>query len=1005
MARVPSTRVGITITVNNTQATRRLRSFDLQIDNTTRRVKAMDLQLRRLDRTLGLMVVGALAVFGTKFVKMAAELETAELQIRIFSKSAEEVPKVMDSILKLTTKVPFNVNEMTKSFVRLKASGLEPIADAQGNGMLKNIADGVAAFGGTSETFKRAIIGMQQIAGKGVVSMEELRQQIGEAIPTAMRIMAREMNISVAKLISDVSRGKIEAQEGLQALSEGFKKAFGGAGEALKATFLGQIGEFENQLTKLSKTLVKDTGALKIFTAGIALINDEMKDLRKTIEGPRGASMIEDFTQSMIKLLGFVQGMIVPFKAFGSILSDVFGIFTSVTTGSAAGIAGGGLLGFLLYGRMGAKFGALFGAFSREISGVVSVVGVTIKSIVDMFRAVGGDDTIQFGLIGLLIWGKRGAMIGLAFGFIKDLFEQVERITTGIKSFFEGLGIGDEEARARAKKAQDDLKRLIESGKQELAPAAKKTGEVVGKSFGEGFSEASGNLIDNLTKKMAELQGKVTGFTPGEQTDIGGPSPQDIQTIKKLTDFLISLEIRAAGGGDAMAKLFAKTATKLNLLNDVIANINDQIDDLAESDSRIEGLNKELVTLAQLGRDIAANRDKIIADSVQKNFKKLTAQISRANLALNEFLIGTPEHMDATAVATAKVESRFAGMKLRVVQMTGQLVKLQKGTVEYRETLIALMALQRKLTLAEGRAIERIKEVTQARKEAAEQASELAVRQAQLAVGRLGASNEFDRMAEAALNAELKIISIEKQINRTSDNIRKKMADMLIDPEVGKERLAQLDELRKRLEENSDKFIERMRFNVSNWGILMNSIAQSVEDNFARSFAGIVKGTMTAKEALLNFYSEITDAVARYLVKQALIGAGIGGGGGGQALGGFFQSFFGGIAGPFSSLQSMAALDVATLPFFANGGSMRLGGRPGVDNNLLSLNGSPMARVSAGETLDISPVGGGPGGATYNINISAMDAADVQRLFTKHGSDIIGALDSRRRINRGFDRT
>lgn len=50
-------------------------------------------------------------------------------------------------------------------------------------------------------------------------------------------------------------------------------------------------------------------------------------------------------------------------------------------------------------------------------------------------------------------------------------------------------------------------------------------------------------------------------------------------------------------------------------------------------------------------------------------------------------------------------------------------------------------------------------------------------------------------------------------------------------------------------------------------------------------------------------------------------------------------------------------------PGFANGGSMRLGGLAGIDRNLLSLNGSPLARVSAGETMTITPAndrGGAP---------------------------------------------
>ncbi|NQE62964.1 hypothetical protein [Caulobacter sp. RHG1] len=56
--------------------------------------------------------------------------------------------------------------------------------------------------------------------------------------------------------------------------------------------------------------------------------------------------------------------------------------------------------------------------------------------------------------------------------------------------------------------------------------------------------------------------------------------------------------------------------------------------------------------------------------------------------------------------------------------------------------------------------------------------------------------------------------------------------------------------------------------------------------------------------------------------------------------------------------QGMLA-DQKGLPAFANGGSMILGGNPGIDQNILSLNNQPIARVSAGEMATFTPQGGG----------------------------------------------
>jgi hypothetical protein len=56
---------------------------------------------------------------------------------------------------------------------------------------------------------------------------------------------------------------------------------------------------------------------------------------------------------------------------------------------------------------------------------------------------------------------------------------------------------------------------------------------------------------------------------------------------------------------------------------------------------------------------------------------------------------------------------------------------------------------------------------------------------------------------------------------------------------------------------------------------------------------------------------------------------------------------------------------VATsVPGLDNGGSILVGGTGGVDNNLLSINGQPTARVSKGETVTVSPNKKSKGGDT-----------------------------------------
>ena len=76
----------------------------------------------------------------------------------------------------------------------------------------------------------------------------------------------------------------------------------------------------------------------------------------------------------------------------------------------------------------------------------------------------------------------------------------------------------------------------------------------------------------------------------------------------------------------------------------------------------------------------------------------------------------------------------------------------------------------------------------------------------------------------------------------------------------------------------------------------------------------------------------VAQVLARFTIAK------LGGGGGGSFnLGGAFASAIGSV-----------------LPGFATGGSIAIGGRGGTDNNVLAVNGRPVARVSNGETLHIT---------------------------------------------------
>lgn len=80
--------------------------------------------------------------------------------------------------------------------------------------------------------------------------------------------------------------------------------------------------------------------------------------------------------------------------------------------------------------------------------------------------------------------------------------------------------------------------------------------------------------------------------------------------------------------------------------------------------------------------------------------------------------------------------------------------------------------------------------------------------------------------------------------------------------------------------------------------------------------------------------------------------------------------------GGFDFGSALGTAISAAIPGFASGGSLAIGGRGGIDRNVLSLNGSPIAKVSNGEQLHVTnpSLSRGGGGARQTTQVIQVDA-------------------------------
>jgi tape measure domain-containing protein len=277
-------------------------------------------------------VKGVMTGWAGDIIKVNAEMERLKTLLSGMSKAADPMKDAAQQVKFLrdfAKDAPFALNTLADTFVKMKSTGIDPMS-----GALKGLVDGVAAFGGNDETLKRATVAITQMAGKGVIQMEELRQQLGEAMPRAVELMARSMGVSMGQLIQEIGKGTLDAKTSLAAFNMELERSFGGAAAAQMNTFNGLISR--------TKTLMQNL-ALDIGEAGFfAAVKDQVRDLNRALSGDTFKSMSQVVGQTLatvVNSLGSGIKWVIEFRneiaAAGTMLATMFGakILAQLTLG------------------------------------------------------------------------------------------------------------------------------------------------------------------------------------------------------------------------------------------------------------------------------------------------------------------------------------------------------------------------------------------------------------------------------------------------------------------------------------------------------------------------------------------------------------------------------------------------------------------------------------------------------------------------------------------------
>lgn len=265
------------------QGESRIKALERELRAANGQLTTMDRLSAALKTSMGQFTAGALAAnaiqavvqeaiqLGKEAVTANIELQKLELGLNAVYGSSKLTAQQVEFLRNTAQAAGVSVGEISGAFVKFAASAQSAgIPIEQVNGLFSALSKNAATLGLSGDKVADMLNALGQMAGKGVVQMEELRGQLGDALPGALPKVAKGLGITVAEMEKMSRNGELLASEVFPALQRVLEESSGQVD-----TISARWARFKNVMTETAQDLGEGgigkalgdfgAGAIRIF--------------------------------------------------------------------------------------------------------------------------------------------------------------------------------------------------------------------------------------------------------------------------------------------------------------------------------------------------------------------------------------------------------------------------------------------------------------------------------------------------------------------------------------------------------------------------------------------------------------------------------------------------------------------------------------------------------------------------------------------------------------------
>jgi tape measure domain-containing protein len=244
---------------------------------------------KQMAKSIGLVSVAvtALTAATVKAIKstalFSAELEGLTRKLEFAVGGQEEATSAMEFLSEASNKLGLSLQVSIDQFGSLAAASRGSALEGEETRQtFLALAEAAAVLGLSDQDVERAFTAINQMMSKGKVASEELRLQLGDTLPGALKIMERALGVTSKELSMLLDRGELLSDEVIPLFVAQIRQEMAPAVETLDNTMTAALARLRTAWFELKTTIV-ESGIGEIVKSIIETFTTALTILDKTI--------------------------------------------------------------------------------------------------------------------------------------------------------------------------------------------------------------------------------------------------------------------------------------------------------------------------------------------------------------------------------------------------------------------------------------------------------------------------------------------------------------------------------------------------------------------------------------------------------------------------------------------------------------------------------------------------------------------------------------------------